>query len=87
MNTKVQKTYYILRIFARWGYLMSCPCITLECFKIDWLHVVDQGVAADFLGNLFKLLLPKMGGANGKERVDKLYLEIVEYYKDFEHVS
>ncbi len=26
--------------------------VCVDVFKIDWLHVVDQGVGADFLGNL-----------------------------------
>lgn len=62
--------------------LLRCPCIKLSCFKIDWLHVVDQGIGADYLGNLFKLLLPKMPGTNKEQRVNNLYLEITQYYKD-----
>ena len=62
--------------------LMQCPCIRISCFKIDWLHVVDQGIAADFLGNEFKLLCSKMPGNNKEQRVSRLYLDIVQYYKD-----
>ena len=31
--------------------LCSSPFLKGSCFKIDWLHAVDQGVGADFLGN------------------------------------
>ena len=32
--------------------IFSVAGIILEIFRIDWLHAVDLGVAADFLGNL-----------------------------------
>ncbi len=62
--------------------LMSAPCLKSSCFKIDWLHVVDQGVGADFLGNLFYMLLKKMDGATMKNRCDSLFLKIQEYYRE-----
>lgn len=33
--------------------IFGVPFITSQHFRIDWLHAVDLGVAADFLGNLF----------------------------------
>ena len=33
--------------------LLSLPAFSLKCVVLDWLHVVDLGVAADLLGNLF----------------------------------
>ena len=49
-------------------------------FKVDWLHAVDQGVGADFLGNLFAMLLAKMTGSNKHERVDDLWKHMQKYY-------
>ena len=49
-------------------------------FRIDWLHAVDIGVGADFLGNLFKLLEKKMPGRNKTVRRQKLWQEVQEYY-------
>ena len=60
--------------------LLSAPGIKSDCFKIDWLHAVDQGVAADFLGNLLKLLCSKMVGANNKEKRKALFGEIKQHY-------
>jgi hypothetical protein len=37
--------------------IFSVPCVTSSIFKIDWLHTMDLGVAQDYLGNLFKLLV------------------------------
>jgi hypothetical protein len=61
--------------------LFSAPCIRSWIFQIDWLHTVDLGVAQDFLGNLFKLCLPKMDGRNLKARCANLFLLIQEYYR------
>ena len=33
--------------------------IALEIFRIDWLHAVDLGVGADFLGNLLWMIAEK----------------------------
>ncbi len=62
--------------------LMSAPCIRTSCYKIDWLHCADQGVGADFLGNMFSLLLSKMPGATVKQRCASLFKEILAYYRD-----
>ena len=33
-------------------------------FRADWLHSVDQGVGADFVGNVFESLLHEIGRAH-----------------------
>ena len=40
--------------------LMNCPCVRTTVFRVDWLHAVDQGVAADFMGNALWSLLDRM---------------------------
>ena len=46
-------------IFAVFG-------VKIYLFRVDWLHAVDQGVGADFAGNVFEALLPKLpGGSKG----------------------
>jgi hypothetical protein len=50
-------------------------------FRIDWLHAVDLGVGADFLGNLFSLLEKKMPGRSKTVRSQHIWLECVEYYE------
>ena len=62
--------------------LMSAPCLRSRCFKVDWLHVVDLGVAADFAANLFAMVLPMLPGAAEKERCNQLFRMICAYYTE-----
>ena len=61
--------------------LFSLPFFSSGVFKIDWLHVADLGVACDFLGNLFMMVLPKMEGASVAARVRSLYRRIRSFYE------
>ena len=54
--------------------------ITLEIFRIDWLHAVDLGVGADFLGNLLWMIAEKMPAPNQDSRVKLLQTEVNNYY-------
>ena len=65
---------------AQISNLFKCPGFDTTCIALDWLHVMDLGVAADFLGNLFWLLLPTQDGTNVTQRVACLFLKIHEYY-------
>ena len=56
------------------------PFLTAELFRIDWLHCADQGVTADYLGNLFKLVRTKLPGNNVKERTRALWVRIRAWY-------
>ena len=49
-------------------------------FLVDWLHCCDQGIAADFLGNLFASITKKSPG-NTKESCKDLFLELQAFYK------
>ena len=60
--------------------LMAAPGVTTKIFRRDWLHIVDQGVGADFLGNCFKTFLPFMPGGNKKERRLALWDRIRAFY-------
>ena len=53
--------------------LLAAPTLRIHQFKPDWLHTMDQGCTADFLGNLFVwIVLPKLPGSNQGERVRQL---------------
>ena len=54
--------------------------MTAEIFRIDWLHCADQGISADFLGNLFVLLRSKCEGRNVTQRTNALWQKILEFY-------
>ena len=66
--------------------LMSAPGIRSHCFKVDWLHSMDQGVGADFIGNVFWMLLPKMSGRNRRQRIKSLWVDVQKFYREF-HVE
>ena len=60
--------------------LLSIPGVSLNTFRRDWLHAVDQGVGADALGNLFKVFVSKMPGSSQKEKVAALWEEVDRWY-------
>ena len=65
--------------------LFSSPFLKGSCFKIDWLHAVDQGVGADFLGNFFYYVVRELlEGANLTERCSSLWMKIQAYYRRHE---
>jgi len=62
--------------------LFRCPGLQASCFRIDWLHCCDLGVAADFLGNFFVSLLGAMPGpASAEEKCKVLFLHMQDWYK------
>ena len=64
---------------------MSSPFLEGSCFKIDWLHAVDQGVGAEFLGNFFYYVVRELlEGVNLKEKCNSLWMNIQAYYRRHE---
>ena len=61
--------------------LIGAPGLRMKCFRVDWLHCVDQGVAADFLGNLFCMIMGHLDGATETQRLKSLFVLIQEFYK------
>lgn len=62
--------------------LFNAPCFRSTVMQIDWLHTIDQGTAADYLGNFMYLLCcSKMPGADHKKRVSSLFLDIMQFYE------
>lgn len=63
--------------------LLAAPTLRIHQFRPDWLHTMDQGCTADFLGNLFLwIIIPKLEGRNQAERIRQLFLLIEKYYSD-----
>jgi len=61
--------------------LFAVPFLMAICFKIDWLHCCDLGVAADFLGNVLYAVLQRMPGSSIIQQCSALFLEILAWYK------
>lgn len=65
-----------------------CPLFSVfgiynTLFKVDWLHCADQGVAADFLGNLFEYVVRNLlPGSNQDLRCDRLRELIMKFYDE-----
>jgi len=66
--------------------VFSCPFFSVDRFKIDWLHTVDLGCAAEWIGNLFNYILPKLEGNTLKEQCSQLFLLIKDYYARYPEV-
>lgn len=75
----------MLRILQRRGRvcpLLECPWVTTRIFRMDWLHVSDLGVAADFLGIFFHFVIELFPGSSKKDRCTNLYQEILAFYEN-----
>ena len=75
-----------LRVLQREGLsaspAISCPGFDLSMVVLDWLHIVDLGVAQDLLGCLFwEAVAGGLPGASKKERLQCLWLMIQQFYK------
>lgn len=60
--------------------LFSCPGVTILTCIVDWLHCMDLGVAAVFLGNLFYLICPKLAGSDLKAKCVSLFHLMLQFY-------
>ena len=71
--------------FLMQGRLVS-PVFGIPCFKpgnvirLDWLHVVDLGVAADTAGQILWQVQLRLPGSNVAERLKALFLEMKGFY-------
>jgi hypothetical protein len=62
--------------------LFSCPALDIQDIVLDWLHIVDLGVAQDLLGSFFKeLVLEGLAGNNKEKRLALLWTAIRDYYR------
>ena len=59
--------------------LFSAPFVGVDCIQMDWLHVVDIGVALQFLGSLFKVFMAKFPGT-ADEQSRQLFRLIQDHY-------
>ncbi len=60
--------------------LLAAPGLKVGCFKLDWLHLADQGVAADWAGGVLDLLLETEAG-NAREKCEALYRALRLWYE------
>lgn len=62
--------------------LFNVPWFSTSCFRLDWLHIADQGITADFMASLFVMLVGKMPGRSKEERTNALWQRIQQFYSD-----
>ena len=64
--------------------IFYCPGLTASQFLFDFLHNFDQGIAADYLGNLFFYVVssdhPYLQGGSRQQRTRDMFLKIGNYY-------
>ncbi|CAK0862353.1 unnamed protein product, partial [Prorocentrum cordatum] len=66
----------ILRNAGRVAPALSIPGVTIDVFKVDWLHAVDQGVGADFVGALLWHTMEKPPGRRRAQQSDEMWRPI-----------
>ena len=74
----------IMRVLERKGLLnplFEAPWVVADIFKMDWLHAADQGIAADFAGNVIYYLQAMFPGTV-EERYNAVYGEMLAFYED-----
>ena len=75
----------IARMIERSGRLnplLEAPWVKTSIFKMDWLHASDQGVAADFIGNVIFYFESVFPGASKDKRYIAIFQEIQQFYED-----
>ena len=62
--------------------LFQVPYANSSVLKLDWLHVVDLGVAADYVGGLIWYLVThkKVAGNTIKARISTLHRNLMAFY-------
>ena len=60
--------------------IFSAPGVTIETCEIDWLHCMDKGVAASFLGNVLWHILPSLAGNSLTEKTSTLFGLMRRFY-------
>ena len=60
--------------------LFASPGVTIDTCVVDWLHVMDLGVAAVFWANLFYMVCPKLHGNSFAEQCKTLFALMCQYY-------
>ena len=71
----------IMRRKGRVNPLLTAPGVTTKKNCMDWLHVADIGVTADFIGNFFHEVLHLFPGNIKKERCASIYKELLAFYE------
>ena len=52
--------------------IFEAPGVKVAIFRVDWLHCVDLGIAADWLGEFMVNVLPKLPGRSHAARISVL---------------
>ena len=63
--------------------IFSAPYFLISIVAIDWLHTVDKGTAADYLGNLMWMIVERLPQSARKARVGALFQDILQYYRTY----
>ena len=75
----------IAKVVERRGVLnpiFEAPWVKTTIFKMDWLHAADQGITADFIGNVISYFEGFFPGCDKKARYNAVMGEIQQYYED-----
>ena len=74
--------YRMREIRGRINPIFGAPYVTPAIFRMDWLHVADQGITPEFIGSFIAEVIHLFPGSTQKERCASLYEQILQYYED-----
>ena len=74
IKRQIERGLRVSPIFAVFG-------TETKLFRVDWLHCVDAGVGADFVGNVFEALFHKLEGNTIKEKCNTLNDKVQDFYE------
>ena len=85
-NERLQHWGLVARMRGRG--LALCPLFNAPCFRagvcrVDWLHAMDLGVTADWIGQCIVYLLPRFPGGNQDQRIAAMWARIQLGYRQF----
>ncbi len=83
-NNRLSHWQFLCRLHEGGGHLspiFSAPGLSTSCLRLDWMHVMDEGVSKAFVAGAILLVVPKVPGANNQARFAFLTGELKEWYK------
>lgn len=83
-NDPLSHVECIVRIMEQRKFLdalLQAPYVTTAIFLMDWLHCADQGITADFMGNLLFHFESRMPGSKKEARYNELFLMMQRWYE------
>ena len=64
-------------------FRFEAPGVKVAIFRVDWLHCVDLGIAADWLGEFLVYVLPELLGRSDAARISVVWRRVQALHRRF----